>query len=296
MASTAGPTPAATLVLVRQNDSGLAVYLLQRSLQSRFMAGSYVFPGGKIDREDRDIPFWLGRGDLDREALALRFHDAPEQLSLLPYAVAAIRESWEEAGVLLARFSGDDAQALDAMQALRKGTFQPNSWLRRQLIARQGTLSFSDLWPWSHWIAPEALPERYDTRFFIAFMPFGQRCRPDPRETPQGGWMTPCDALTGNADKRLKLSPPTLVTLQGLLAYHAIDDLRAALPRSGWGPPLLPKMVFPAVGAMVIQPWDPAYAAPEKRLPKRRVQLEVLPVGAPFSRLWNDDGTWRPVA
>ena len=72
--------------------------------------------------------------------------------------------------------------------------------------------------------------------------------------------------------------------------------LRAELARFDWGAPLLPKMYFTKVGPMVIQPWDPDYAAPEGTLPDGPTRMEVLPVGVPFSRLWHDHGTWRPVA
>lgn len=297
-ASTRPATPrlAATIILVREQGDAFGVYLMQRSLKSSFMGGNYVFPGGKVDTGDGDLSFWRRHGDLSRHALAERLHDPSNEQALLAYAVAAIRETWEEAGVLLADLPDGRADLPERLQTLRQGQRLGSDWLRTHLVATRGALAYSALWPWSHWIAPQALKQRFDTRFFVARMPAGQTCRPDPRETPKGRWMTPRDALGKNSRGELSLSPPTLVTLHTLLDFADLDALQAALPRRGWGPALMPKMCFPKVGAMVIQPWDPAYADPEGSLPERQSDLERLPVGAAFSRLWNDKGTWRPVA
>lgn len=292
----AKPRPAATIILVREQEGTPGVYLMQRSLKSSFMGGNYVFPGGKVDAGDGDLSFWRRHGDLSRDALSQHLHDPSGSQTLLAYTVAAIRETWEEAGVLLADLPNGGADLLESLQTLRQGQRLESDWLRTRLVAKRGALAFSALWPWSHWIAPEALKQRFDTRFFIARMPAGQTCRPDPRETPEGCWMTPRAALEANTAGLISLSPPTLVTLHTLLAYATMDQLKAALPRPDWGPALLPKMLFPKVGPMVIQPWDPAYDAPEDSLPESRDELELLPVGAAFSRLWNDKGTWRPVA
>ena len=294
--SPAKPRAAATIILVREQGGALGVYLMQRSLKSSFMGGNHVFPGGKVDGEDSEVSFWALRGDIPRDALAARLHDPSEGLALLPYAVAAIRETWEEAGVLLADLPNGDSDLLERLQAQREGRTLAPAWLRTQLTSQKGALAYSALWPWSHWIAPEAMKQRFDTRFFIAFMPPGQTCRPDPRETPRGRWMTPREALEVNVQGKLFLSPPTLVTLHTLLEYTSLEALQSALPRPGWGPALMPKMCFPKVGPMVIQPWDPAYDAPESSLPESEADLALLSVGEAFSRLWNDGGTWRPVA
>ena len=297
----AKPREAATIILIRDLAGVLQVYLMRRSTKSSFMGGNFVFPGGKVDGGDGDAAFWGRHGDLPREAVAERLHDASKELTLLAYAVAAIRETWEEAGVLLAALPNGDSSKdstgfLERLQSRREGRGLDPDWLRTHLVAKAVDLAFSSLWPWSHWIAPEAMKQRFDTRFFIARMPDGQTCRPDPRETPEGRWMAPREALEANARGDLSLSPPTLVTLHHLLPYGRVGALEAALPRPDWGPALMPKMFFTEVGPMVIQVWDPAFAAPEETLPVDRDQLELLPVGAPFSRLWNDHGSWRPVA
>jgi 8-oxo-dGTP pyrophosphatase MutT (NUDIX family) len=296
MSAPASLRPASTLILIRDQGGVPAVYITQRSRNSRFMGGSYVFPGGKVDAGDGDAAFWTRKGDISREAVAHRLHDPSGEMTLVAFAVAAIRETWEEAGVLLAQLDDGGDRLLTRLQTLREDRALGVDWLRTHLMAKGGALAFSALWPWSHWITPEALSTRFDTRFFIALLPEGQTCRPDVHETPEGRWMTPRDALEGNEQGRLKLSPPTLVTLHSLLAYNTLDGLKAALPRAGWGPALMPKMFFPSVGSMIIQTWDPDFAAPQATLPENEADLQRLPVGAPFSRLWNDHGTWRPVA
>jgi 8-oxo-dGTP pyrophosphatase MutT (NUDIX family) len=289
--------PASTVILVREQGGAPAVYITQRSLKSGFMGGNYVFPGGKVDAGDEDTAFWARKGDISRAAVARRLHDPSEKLALLAFAVAAIRETWEEAGVLLADLeSGGAGLLLTSLLASRDERAPDGDWLRSHLVVKGGLLTYSALWPWSHWITPTAMKARFDTRFFIAFMPDGQTCHPDSYETVEGRWMTPRHALEANEQGRVNLSPPTLVTLHNLLAYETFSALKAALPRPGWGPVLMPKMLVPKVGPMIIQTWDPDYADPEKTLPAVEADLQRLPVGAPFSRLWNDKGTWRPVA
>lgn len=296
MAAPVALRSASTVILVREQGGAPAVYLTQRSRKSRFMGGNYVFPGGKVDVGDEDTAFWAHKGDISREAVVRRFHDPSEELALLAFAVAAIRETWEEAGVLLADLESVGEGLLAPLLASREERAPDGDWLRSHLVVNGGLLAYSALWPWSHWITPTAMKARFDTRFFIAFMPAGQSCRPDSHETVEGQWMTPRDALEANEQGRLNLSPPTLVTLHSLLSYETLDTLKAVLPRPDWGPVLMPKMVLPKVGAMIIQTWDPDYAAPEETLPENEADLQRLPVGAPFSRLWNDKGTWRPVA
>lgn len=290
------PLPAATVILIRDQRRALGVYLMRRSLRSSYMGGNFVFPGGKVDTADGDPAFWALSGDISGAQLARRLNDTATEMPLLAYAVAAIRETWEEAGVLLAIQADGAREPLKRLLTLRRSKALSTDWLRLEIETGRLIINFSALWPWSHWIAPEAFKQRFDTRFFIALMPPNQTCHPDPRETPEGRWTTPREALEANTRGELKLSPPTLVTLHSLLAYPSVAALKADLPRPGWGPTLMPKLVLPKPGPMLIQPWDPAYATPEASLPKDVLDLRRLPVGAAFSRLWSDKGTWRPVS
>jgi 8-oxo-dGTP pyrophosphatase MutT (NUDIX family) len=284
------------VILIRDLGNALGVYLMRRSRKSSYMGGHFVFPGGKVDAADGDPAFWALSGDISGAQLARHLHDAATEKPLLAYAVAAIRETWEEAGVLLAIQADGARDGLKSLLTLRRSKALSADWLRPEIETGRLILNFSALWPWSHWIAPEAFKQRFDTRFFIAVMPPDQTCHPDSRETPEGRWTTPLEALEANTRGELNLSPPTLVTLHSLLAYSSVAALITDLPRPGWGPALMPKLVLPKSGPMLIQPWDPAYAAPEASLPKNALDLRRLPVGTAFSRLWSDKGTWRPVA
>jgi hypothetical protein len=155
-------------------------------------------------------------------------------------------------------------------------------------------LSFSNLFPWSHWITPEAMPKRFNTRFFVAFMPEGQECVPDNRETVHGQWVCPKKGLQENMEGRIPLSPPTLVTLHQLLQFETLGILNQEIRSHSWGAPLQPIHLRLKKETVILQSWDPLYGKPIEidpdDLPKK-----VIPVGEPFSRLWLDQGIWRPI-
>ena len=129
-------------------------------------------------------------------------------------------------------------------------------------------------------------------------MPDGQDCRPDQRETTEGLWISPGQALAGNMDGRIPLSPPTLVTLQVLLGYPTLERLQSDAGRRGWGAPIYPRLISleDTLGAVIIEPWDPMYRAETIRIDGRELPGCVLPVGEAFSRLWNDGGVWKPIS
>lgn len=289
---------AATLILVRQHAGELQAYLLRRSPTSGFMPGVFVFPGGLVDAADCDEAFWRDHQDLALQAVSeqlgkgLCFSDA------LSHAVAAVRETFEEAGVLLASKTGETDASLKKAGERRLAESQRHGWFRTLVETDGWTLTFSGLAPWSRWITPVGMPRRFDTRFFVAALPDGQGGRPDLRETTEGLWVSPLQALAGNLTGRTPLSPPTLVTLQGLLKYPTLDALQGGLEGRGWGEPIFPRLVAigKGAGSIIIEPWDPMYGREDVRIDARKLPGNLLPAGAPFSRLWNDGGVWKPVA
>ena len=287
---------AATVILTREQADRLQIYLLQRSTTSGFMAGNYVFPGGTLEPEDRDINLFAIHSDLDLTTIADRFGDDLTAEKALAFCVAAIRETLEEAGVLLA----SNAQNLDEklVQAcdLRLTASLKKNWFA-ELVADSGwRLALTALSPWSHWITPVQMKRRYDTRFFLADMPTDQCCQPDSRETVQGLWIGPEEALAGNLAGTISLSPPTLVTLHEFLRYRNLADLRADSDHRSWGPPMSPRLVPLAEGAVIVEPWDPQYRSEEICIDPGQLATAILPVGEPFSRIWYDGRLWRPVA
>jgi 8-oxo-dGTP pyrophosphatase MutT (NUDIX family) len=281
----ARPSPSATLILARQHIAEIEVYLLRRSAASKFMPGTYVFPGGNLEPEDMDAAFWQDYVDLPMDQLARALDGEVGQM--LPFAVAAIRETWEEAGLLLATpvqgFTGPEHVA-------KSGT----PFTRRIQDGGLG-LSISKLGRWHHWVTPELMPRRFDTFFFVAPVGQNQRCRPDNHETVHGTWVTPRKALTENDQGTLPLSPPTLVTLHQMLPFADLDTLMAEAQSRSWPAPIMPRLWPLDNSALIIEPWDPDYGRKSVNVKIDRLEADVLPVGAPFSRLWRHRGICRPV-
>lgn len=282
---------AATIVLVRQGATGLQVYLVRRNPRTAFMGGNYVFPGGVLDPADRDAERWIALSDLGPTPLEERVGGDLGWRDALSYGVAAIRETFEEAGILLARrVAEEDLRAL--LKRREEGTLA-DGWLLDEATSRGWRLGLSWLSRWARWITPAGMKRRYDTRFFLASPPPAQTCSPDGREVVDGVWLTPEDALARNVSGEVPLSPPTVVTLQELLASQ---DARALLAECRpWGAPLLPRFFPLSGGGVILEPWDPDWAAVDPSFEPESLRKALLRAGEPFSRLWSDGEVWRPV-
>lgn len=288
------PKPAATVILSRRHKKEFQIYLIRRSSRSRFMAGRYVFPGGMIDSEDREIDVWKARADMDLVSLSQRLGGPLSLEEALANGVCAIRETFEEAGVLLARKNEKAKGHPETIFRLRSAGHLTKGWLLKHVLSEDWILEFSRLFRWSHWITPKALEHRFDTRFFLAFMPEDQECAPDAKEATHGIWITPEEGLTGNMSGDIPLSPPTLVELQRLSPYRNLDELLMEGETRPWGEPQRPKQVFTPEGPVILQIWDPARHQ-EGSIHARDMESKILPVGEPFSRMWFHQGVWKPV-
>ncbi|MDP1532476.1 MAG: MBL fold metallo-hydrolase, partial [Rubrivivax sp.] len=224
---------AASLLLVRDSDAGLEVLMLRRAERAGDLrSGAAVFPGGVLDPRDRDA-----------HSLCLGADDAVLSARLglpaggLDYAVAALRESFEEVGLLLADREVD-AQAL---QPWRERLQRGQASMRELCDAFELRLDLRALDYHSHWLTPPGLPRRFDTRFFIAPAPALQTAVPDLGEAVELMWLTPLAAM--QAERGLKLLPVTRRTLQDLARFgNAADameeargrrDIRLTMPRVG---------------------------------------------------------------
>ncbi len=290
------PLPAATLVLVRERAGRIEAHLLLRAAGAAFMSGKYVFPGGCIDTADRDAAFWERHSDLNGKDLARRIGGGSCEPDALAYGVSAIRETLEEAGVFLAGGAASRKKETDRISALRLCQGLTKGWFRKEVEAGGWILAFSSLYRWAHWITPERMRPRFDTRFFVAFMPEGQACRPDLREITRGVWITPEEALKRNLTGEIPLSPPTLVTLQELLPHSTEAELLKVCRRRTWGAPLLPRLVPVEGGGVILEPWDKDYGRADPMFQLQDLEKGVLPAGAPFSKIWYNGKVWRPVA
>jgi 8-oxo-dGTP pyrophosphatase MutT (NUDIX family) len=248
----AAPRDASTVILLRDSPEGLLVYLLRRVSSMKFAPGAYVFPGGSVDRRDGDLAVaWSGPSPAEwGEAFG-----ATETLAR-ELVCAAVRETFEESGVLLAGpasdaivpdTSGDDWEAdrqalLDRSQSLA------------ELLARRGLVLRGDLLrPWAHWITPEIEERRYDTRFFVAALPDGQRTRDVSTESDRVTWVRPGDAVAAARRGEMPMLPPTLVTLTELAAYDSVADVLAAVRSVR---PRLPEARVTGEGVFLFLPED----------------------------------------
>jgi len=201
---------AATVLLLRDAAGGLEVFLVRRNAVVDFMAGAHVFPGGKVDAADGD------------PALLERLHGEREPSTAPELYIAAIRETFEEAGVLL---SGEThgAALLDARQALARG--DSFAFVLVQLGAR---LDAGRLAPWTRWVTPAASPKRFDARFFLAAAPAEQLASHDEYETTESVWIAPAKALEQAVPGAMLLAPATYKCLAVLATYRSVAEAFAA--------------------------------------------------------------------
>ncbi len=223
---------AATVLLVRDGDRGLEVAMLRRRLESGFVPGAYLFPGGALDAEDRD-PRWAARCDGHDDATAST--TLGTTAGGLAYWVAAVRECFEEAGLLLARRADGaplgvdrDATVAARFDRHRLAVDQGRHDLLSVVEAEDLVLPAGDLHYFARWITPEAAPRRYDTRFFVGRAPADQVLRHDGDETIAALWARPSDALARNAAGDFELIRPTQHSLEILSDYPDADAVLAA--------------------------------------------------------------------
>lgn len=287
--------PASTIILGRENNHQLEVYLLKRNSKSGFMGGLYVFPGGVVDREDTGFDTWGSHIDMDKNRILN--HLGKKEFSFeqtLGFCIAGIRETLEESGVFLA--SGED-KTIDDIKEMAGYRLQDNlsgSWFKQKVFEDNWVLSLSNLKKWSHWITPEHMNKRFDTLFFMARMPENQHCAPDKKETDTGIWINPKLALEKNLEGTIPMSPPTLITLIQMQHIMTLDELEQVLENHQWPDAITPKAVKSQDGPVVLMPWDPEYENAAK-IDLLEGPLKRLPFDKPFSRILNDKGRWKPV-
>ena len=243
---TAPARPAATVMLLREGTAGLEVLLLRRSREVTFASGAHVFPGGAVDPSDH-AGFW------DRGVAGRSESEASATLGLveggLAYWIAAARECFEEAGILLARRSDGAALTLtDPADGARFARHRDAVGLGDCTLAEvcreeDLCLTADAISYFGHWITPAASPRRYDTRFFVTRAPAEQSASPDHRETVASLWTTPARALERQAAGELEFVLPTERSLRFLsrfgTAEAALRALQAAPTGSGGAPSLV---------------------------------------------------------
>jgi 8-oxo-dGTP pyrophosphatase MutT (NUDIX family) len=224
------PRQAATVLLLRDGDPGLEVYLLRRTKGMPFAGGMTAYPGGGVDPRDGDTEVaWAGpTPDRWAEAFGCDERIARELVC------AAVRETFEEAGVLLAG-SADGRDVVpdvsgDDWEAQRQALLTRDLSLA-ELLAHRGLALRSDLLrPFAHWITPPVEPRRYDTKFFAAALPVGQEARHVSGEADEASWLTPSAALAEVSAGVRPMMPPTIHTLGQLDRFSDVAEALAGSP------------------------------------------------------------------
>lgn len=231
---------AATLVLVRDGSAGVEVYMTRRPGGIDF-ADLHVFPGGKVSAEDDDslvnatVPLCgLAAADADRQL---------EEAQALRYWLAAVRESFEECGVLFARNAVGGWLSIAADErtdyvALRQALIDGRTSLSQLCAQRELTIDLSTVAYLSHWLTPATVPRRFDTRFFLARMLPEQQTVEHAEEVVSGHWVRPAAALAHADAGDWQLISPTRVTLESIAPYDSTDALWRAVAARAHMPPL----------------------------------------------------------
>jgi 8-oxo-dGTP pyrophosphatase MutT (NUDIX family) len=265
MSPPAIPSPAATLVLLRDRPADPAeILLIQRHGRSKFAAGDYVFAGGKVEADDipDDVEHFC-RGLTPDEASARLGGDLTPRRAL-GYWVGAIREAFEEVGVLLAydrggefvRFTADNRARFEAH---RRACQSANPAFFIMLREEGLTLATERLTYFAHWITPEEQPLRFDTRFFAAEAPPGQEPEVDGHEIVALRWSTPAEAFEALRRKEITLRLPTIKNLELLQAAGsgAAEILRALRGRAV--PTIRPRVLQVDGKPVPVLPGDPRW-------------------------------------
>ena len=225
------------MLLRESSDVGVEVFMMRRTTKAAFAGGMYVFPGGAVDAEDSS------------------------------YEIAAIRECFEEAGVLLARTATGTTVRFDDPVSHERFTdyrhvVHAGERSMTSVLSAEDLVAQSDELLWvAHWVTPFGEVRRFDTRFFVVAMPDDQTPLHDDKETVGSLWVTPLDALNRAQAGELLMLPPTIANLEFLATYSSVDEIIEAARKIGTPPKLLPKVKWRDDGRIeaLLMPGDVGY-------------------------------------
>jgi 8-oxo-dGTP pyrophosphatase MutT (NUDIX family) len=278
---------AATVILIRPSKDGdWEIFLARRHQKQTFMAGAYVFPGGQLEETDNNpqLKNYIKTADVFDPCRLLQDSSLPGEKAL-GFFIAAIRETFEEAGILLGgKTTGNFVSFHDEKVLKRFNDY------RHQLNASQITLAeiaqkekisfFPDaLIPYAHWITPEFEKKRFSTRFFLAKLPPNQTPVADAIELTKSLWVTPQEALEMHREQKIILMPPTFKTIEELSAFRDIDELFSAA-KTKIIYPILPQLA----GNILKLPHDPEYSIEDYKRPPKLDES---------SRILAENGVWK---
>lgn len=260
---TSPPRAASTVVMLRDGEGGLEVFMLKRHGLADVLGGAYVFPGGKVDSGDAELDMQT-HIDADPAALLSRLNEPLiDALTAAGLYIAAMREAFEESGVLYAE--GASAQvAQQAWSLMREGRS-----FAEVLELMKLRLQATSLVPWSRWITPTTpslMSKRFDTRFFVAALPSDQVAVHNDHESTESAWLRPRDALVQYWERQIELAPPQIMSLVHLSRHADVASVLAqAQDRM---PPVIQPEPFDTDGVRTIcYPGDERHSLRERALP-----------------------------
>ena len=259
----ANPRPAATVVVLRDGPAGPEVFMVRRHEGTAFMGGAHVFPGGRVDAADAD-------GDdtwCDGVAHASRQLDGLPAADAVAYHVAAARELFEEAGVLLARHPQGDFVSLagaadhERLKQDRSRVHEAHTTLRAVIERERLRLALDSLVLFAHWVTPPIDSRQFDTRFFMTRVPPHQTPAHDDTETTHSLWVRPADAIARSVRQEIVLPPPTWSTLRELEPFESVKEA-LAWARRRTVVRRMPKAIEQDGRRMLLLPGDPLHPDP----------------------------------
>ena len=257
---------AATLVLMREGQSGTAgpeILLVERARQSDFGAGAFVFPGGILESQDHSPLVAELSPNLTTDQASHQIPDLSSPEEALGLYAAAIRETFEESLVLLAKPQGAHIELedenrehlLNSREDILRGRLDFYEWLN----SGHHILSTGDLVYFAHWTTPEGLPKRFSTHFFLKLMEEDHEIVPDDREVVGHEWMRPGDAVEKARDGAIHLMKPTLLNLEMLAEFTSPKEAIETLTDRPVNQ-VLPKLLMNRDGTRrILYPWDAEY-------------------------------------
>ena len=279
----ANARPAATVVVLRDGPAGPEVFMVRRHEDTAFMGGAHVFPGGRVDAVDGDADdSWC-----DGVAHATTQLAGLEKSEAVAYHVAAARELFEEAGVLLARHPDGDFVSLagaadhERLKQDRARVHEARTTLRAVIEREQLRLALDALVLFAHWVTPPVDTRQFDTRFFMTRVPAHQTPAHDDTETTHSIWMTPADAIAKSEQGDIVLPPPTWSTIRELEPFASVDDA-LAWARRRRVVSRQPLMLEQDGLRMLLAPGDPLHPDPAGDEPLAETRFIFV------------DGRWRP--
>ena len=244
------PRPSATVLIVRDAPDGLEIFMVARDRQVDMASGAVVFPGGKIDADDR-APVWG----------ALAAPKAPDRA----YWIAAVRETFEEAGLLIASGAAGPIAAAEATRiagTLRTPLLDGNVKFSQLMTEKGLQPALDSMAPFAHWVTPLQVPKRFETHFFLVAALPGQEAVHDGREAVSSFWMRPKDLLADGAAGRQTLVPPTRLNLELLAESETVAEALIAA-RARTIVTVMPEMTKIEGGMRLSIPADAGYRTTE---------------------------------